>query len=147
MIRGARRWYAKGRVVGDVLPKRVQRDTLEWRKEADLVLGYIDDNLRFDSNSHVLTMDLLDDINRWLVDRGHHKWSDKTLVARFGEHDEVVRNRVRRDRARKGEGLSRPPYRSGVTDPFAPANDRAVPEPYRAWLGIRFVTESDMADD
>jgi putative DNA primase/helicase len=120
-------------------------DTREWRVDADQILSYIDDRLIFDPNRHIMTTDLLDDINQWLEARGHRKWSDKTLAARFGDHDEVTRNRVKKDRANKSEELSRPPGRLDYV--FNGPSAGPVPDRYRAWLGVRFATPADSGSD
>jgi putative DNA primase/helicase len=89
--------------------------------------------------------DLLDDINQWLEARGHRKWSDKTLAARFGDHDEVARNRVKRDRVYHSSELSRPPGRLDYV--FDGPSAGAVPARYWAWIGVRFATPDDLTSD
>jgi hypothetical protein len=127
------------------LPGRVAADTRAWRGESDQVLGYIGERLVFELRCHVMGTDLLADLNEWLVSRGHRPWSDKTLAARFGDHDEVARHRVEHGRARVGdEGLSRPPGRWMPGDPFVtPGPGDAIPERFRAWKGVRFRDKKD----
>jgi P4 family phage/plasmid primase-like protien len=52
-VEGARKWYAAD-MVFPTLPEQVEKDTLEWRKESDLILSFIGDCLKFDWNSHIL---------------------------------------------------------------------------------------------
>jgi P4 family phage/plasmid primase-like protien len=144
MVDGARRWYANGKIMSE-LPKQLDDDTRAWRAEADQILSHIDDRLIFDPNRHIMATDLLDDINQWLEARGHRKWSDKTLAARFGDHDEVARNRVKRDRVYHSSELSRPPGR--LDDVFDGTSAGAVPARYWAWIGVRFATPDDLASD
>jgi P4 family phage/plasmid primase-like protien len=142
MIEGAMRWYGRGRILPPP-PERVERDTTAWRKESDQVLAYLDDRVRFDPERHVAAADLLMDLNRWLHDRGHHPWSDKTLVARFGDHEVIGAHHVERRKKKKKKKkkntatLSRPP---GYGLAEAPAS-------YMAWLGLRFTTDQDLAED
>jgi hypothetical protein len=144
MVEGARRWYAAGKVMPEP-PARVAADTREWRVESDQVLAYLDEQLVFDPGWHVMALDLLDDVNAWLTSRGHRPWSDKTLAARFGEHDEIIRKGVRKRKVRKSDKLSRPPATVAETEPgFEPVGVRDVPAGlYAAWLGVRFATWED----
>jgi hypothetical protein len=107
-------------------PRRVEKDTLEWRKESDLILSFIGDTLKFDWSSHILARELHDVFNKYLVDKGHREWTDRTFVSRFGSHDECARNSVERKkiRAREGRSTLGGPGPTGVN--------------YVAWLGIRF---------
>ena len=133
MVEGARRWYELGRIMPSP-PERVEADTREWRTEADQVLAYADDRLVFDPDRHVMAKDLLDDLNNWLEARGHRKWSDKTLAARFGDHDETACHRVEKRKMRYSDAISRPPE---SLQPWA------APMTYAAWVGLRFATPVD----
>lgn len=125
MVEGARKWYAADRIMPQP-PKGVVDATLEWRKESDLVLSFIGDVLEFDWNSHILTKDLHEVFNKYLEEKGHREWADRTFVSRFGGHDECARNGVQRKkiRARDGRSTLGGPAPTGVN--------------YWAWLGIRF---------
>jgi putative DNA primase/helicase len=135
MIDGARRWYANGRRMSPP-PAQVQADTDGWRKESDQVLAYLDDRIRFDTGRHVMAGDLLRDVNHWLDDRGHRPWSDKTLAARFGDHELVNHHHVEKRKTRQSEAVSRPP---GYTT-------AGVPQSYAAWHGIRFLARDEDPD-
>lgn len=125
LVEGARKWYAADRIMPPV-PRAVERDTLEWRKESDLVLSFIGDVLAFDWDSHVLATELHEVFNKYLADKGHREWTDRTFVGRFGGHDECARNGVQRKKIRVREGRSTlgGPAPTGVN--------------YHAWLGVRF---------
>jgi putative DNA primase/helicase len=125
LVEGARKWYAADMIM-PAPPERVEKDTLEWRKESDLVLSFIGDVLEFDWNSHILTKELHEVFNKYLADKGHREWADRTFVSRFGGHDECARNGVQRKkiRARDGRSTLGGPAPTGVN--------------YWAWLGIRF---------
>ncbi|MGW2213246.1 phage/plasmid primase, P4 family, partial [Streptomyces sp. NPDC001781] len=124
-VEGARKWYAADQIF-PTLPEDVEKDTLEWRKESDLVLSFIGDCLSFDWNSHVLARELHEVFNKYLADKGHREWTDRTFVSRFGSHDECARNTVQRKKIRAREGLS-----SMERSPKIGVN-------YQAWLGVRF---------
>ncbi|MFD8226925.1 phage/plasmid primase, P4 family [Streptomyces massasporeus] len=125
MVEGARKWYAADRIMPP-LPKRVEDDTLDWRRESDLILSFIGDVLTFDWNSHILAKELHEVFNKYLEEKGHREWADRTFVARFGGHDECSRNGVQRKkiRARDGRSTLGGPPPTGVN--------------YHAWLGVRF---------
>lgn len=125
MVEGARKWYAADRIMPQP-PKDVVNATLEWRKESDLVLSFIGDVLEFDWNSHILTRELHEVFNKYLEEKGHREWADRTFVSRFGGHDECARNGVQRKKIRACDGRS---TRGGQ----APTGVN-----YWAWLGIRF---------
>lgn len=125
MVEGARAWYAADRIM-PALPARVEKDTLEWRKESDLILSFIGDCLAFDWNAHILAKEMHEVFNKYLADKGHREWTDRTFVGRFGSHDECARNSVQRKkiRARDGRSTLNPSSATGVN--------------YYAWLGVRF---------
>ncbi|MER7487941.1 phage/plasmid primase, P4 family [Streptomyces sp. NPDC126497] len=125
VVEGARKWYAAGRIMPPV-PKRVEDDTREWRKESDLILSFISDVLTFDWNSHITARELHEVFNKYLADKGHREWTDRTFVSRFGGHDECTRNGVQRKKIRAKDGRSTlsPEIATGVN--------------YYAWLGVRF---------
>jgi P4 family phage/plasmid primase-like protien len=124
-VEGARKWYAAGQIMPPP-PKRVEDDTLDWRRESDLILSFIGDVLKFDWNSHILAKELHEVFNKYLEDKGHREWTDRTFVSRFGSHDECGRNGVQRKKIRAREGRSTLDKSSttGVN--------------YYAWLGVRF---------
>ena len=146
MVEGARKWYENNRVMPED-PVKVVVDTWEWREESDQVLSYIADRIKFDPERHIATQDLLNDVNDWLKTRGHHTWSDKTLAARFGDHETVTGNRVTTGRVRHTGTASRPWGASHFEpdpDPWVTLRGpKPLPERYRAWVGVRFREHSD----
>lgn len=139
-VEGARSWYASKRVLPEP-PARVTADTRAWRAESDLVLGYWAERLVPSHGHHVMSQDLLDDFTAWLRSHNHQKWSDKTFVSRFGNHDETTRHRVEKRQQRLDAGLSRPPIEDSWNEPPRPS-----PMRYAAWLGVRFRTAADDAE-
>ncbi len=85
VVAGARQWYAADRVMPD-LPEQVQADTDGWRVESDLVLGFVSEELVPEAGVHVLTSEVLDELNKWLQQRGHRPWSSQLLTSRFEGH-------------------------------------------------------------
>jgi P4 family phage/plasmid primase-like protien len=134
LVAGAVKWYAADRVMPP-LPERVEADTRGWRAESDLIVAYFDEQLTFDAGRHISTVDLFKDFTKWVTERGHHQWTDRTFAARFSGHDEVSR-RVAKRKVRKG------PARSTRHPGFG--GDMG-PETYAAWVGIRFRTPADDA--
>lgn len=125
MVEGARKWYEAGQIMPPP-PRQVEEDTLEWRRESDLILSFIGDILTFDWDSHIHAKELHEVFNKYLADKGHREWTDRTFVSRFGSHDECTRNGVQRKKIRARDGRST----LGFTEPTG-VN-------YYAWLGVRF---------
>lgn len=141
LVEGARRWYEADKVMPP-LPVRVELDTLEWRKESDMALSFIQEHLVIDPESHVRTADVRDMLNRWLAAQGMHAWNDKTVTTRLGGHDEFTRHRIGKTFMRRNDRLSLPehgPAVAGGADPF----DGPAPEHYKAWTGVRWKTADD----
>lgn len=85
VVEGARQWYAADRVMPD-LPEQVQSDTDAWRLESDLVLAFVSERLVPEPGCHVLTSQVLAELNLWLEIRGHRPWSSQLLTSRFEGH-------------------------------------------------------------
>jgi len=137
IVDGARTWYAADCVM-PALPDRVVADTRAWRVQADHVLGYVTDRLVIDPDRHVMSSDLLVDFNAWAVERGLRAWGDQTLSERFGGHAEISGAGVEKRKLVNGPGVSRPP-----------GSFLAAPAPPRSmgWVGVRFRTAADDAED
>lgn len=90
---GARRWYELEKIMPP-LPARVERDTVEWRKESDLVLAFIGEHLIFDLDACIAGSELRSVFNSWVKEKGAREWGDKTFLSRFGGHDECSQNAV-----------------------------------------------------
>jgi putative DNA primase/helicase len=93
IIDGALKWYAAGQVMPP-LPQRVERDTAGWRRESDLVLAYMDEELTFEPAAYIRSGDLQQDFNNWLNGRHQAQWSAQTFNSRFGGHEEIARRGV-----------------------------------------------------
>lgn len=127
-VQGAVEWYRSGHIMPEP-PPEVEQDTRQWRRDADLVLGYWDDRLEADPESHVVVRELIQDFKLWLRSTGHpSEWSDKLISMRFSTHDETLNRRVTHGQLRVNDRLSRPAILEGSP----------VPERYKAWSGLRF---------
>lgn len=131
IVAGSVAWYHNNLSMPD-LPERVERDTLQWRTDTDVVLGYIGERLEFDPERHMTARDLLDDVNEWLVSRGHRTWSIELVSARFGGHSEFAAHHVIKKQIRDDGRRSRRPVRAGMV------TESADQDRYTAWLGIKF---------
>jgi putative DNA primase/helicase len=139
LVTGAQLWHALDRVMPPP-PEDVTRDTKTWRTESDLILAYIDERLVMDAGSVILSADLVVDLNEWLRAKGHRSWSEKLLASRLAGHDEIVRNRVVKERMRlngsvttTGERVSRP-----VHNPFSGPRLESPGQQPHVWRGIAF---------
>lgn len=139
MVEGAKRWYEMDRVMPEP-PKRVQDDTLKWRAGSDVIMGFFSEAIEPDPNSHIASVDLLEALNAYLIQRGQKGWSDKLLASRLQGHELAMRHRLELKRFRlSAEGLSRPgkyikPDAWGGNQGLA----KPLPAQFRAWTGIRF---------
>jgi P4 family phage/plasmid primase-like protien len=125
---GARRWYELEKIMPH-LPERVEADTLEWRKESDLILAFLDDHIEFDLDACIQGTELRTVFNTWIKEKGAREWGDKTFIARFGGHDQCAQHSVEYKSIFNPQRLSTP---SGFT-----AHKGTV----RAWLGVAWRTE------
>lgn len=137
LIEGARRWYQNDRRM-PAEPQSVREATHAWRKNADLLMRYIDDRLVFDSSRHVISTDLFADFNEWLKDNGHKGWSDQSFSARLSQHSQAVAHQVEKKRGIRSSrpGLSRSSRVIGATGVVPPKT-------FTAWTGVRFQTHHD----
>ncbi len=135
LVEGAQRWYAADQVMPEP-PVSVLADTLDWRKEADLVLAYADERLVFDRRCAIPSTDLAADFAAWMDERGQKPWSDRTFIGRMRDHESVKGGGCYYDRVRPGDcEISRSEH--------APLSARTLPERFRAWIGVRFGSDQD----
>ncbi len=144
LVDGAVAWYALDKTMPEP-PRLVEADSWAWRAESDVILAYADERLCFDADAHVMSTELLADLNEWQVAHSQRPWGDKTLAARFGDHEEAVAHQVEKRLIRATDimhgTLSRRPLAglvSGVPLHLPPPTTK-----YNAWLGVRFRADSD----
>lgn len=125
---GARRWYDLMRIMPQV-PDTVEADTLEWRKESDLILAFADDHLSFEAEACIQGAELRNVFNAWIKEKGSREWGDKTFLARFGGHDLCSQNAVEYK-------VIKNPQRLSTLEGF-----RAHRGTVRAWLGLAWRVE------
>jgi P4 family phage/plasmid primase-like protien len=130
LISAAVEWYANDRIV-TALPERVERDTLAWRMESDLILSYADERLYSDPDKHITAKDLLADFNEWLEGKNMYAWGEKKLIQRFGDHEHIRSNGIEKKFTRSKPGLSQ-----------SPNSDSSPTASYHAWFGVAFKDES-----
>lgn len=129
LVQGAMRWYQSGELMPQP-PVSVTDATEDWRKSADLLLRYVEDNVTFDPAAHVMGTDLYEDFSAWLKDNGHKPWTDQNFSLRLAQHPEMVRAGVEKKKGIRSSrgGLSRPPI----------IRSMGVPLQYAAWVGLGF---------
>lgn len=134
LVDGAWHWYDNGQTL-PTLPPAVEEDTRNWRKQADLIMAFLDDELiEFDTSSHIVGIDLLETFNGWLVSHGQHGWGDQLFAARFGQHEDITRRGIKKIKTKASARRSRRP---GASVGQLPSG--AQPASYQAWHGVRFV--------
>jgi putative DNA primase/helicase len=130
VIEGSRRWYEAGRVI-PAAPESVEADTLAWRADHDLVLGYIGERLVFDPEWSITAVDLLEDVNVWLVEHNLKPWGDRLVSTRFGGHELVSEHGVYKHNPRSPGKVDRlDKARVGSARP-------------KLWKGVRFRWSED----
>ena len=140
MVAGAQAWYARGRMMLPT-PERVEKETRDWRAETDLILGFSDDCLRFESGAFTQTQDMLKAFNDWSGERGHRPWNDRTFASRFGAHDMIRGAKVQQGRFSVGgkqqRGWSGVEINRDGTDPFTGEREpEEPPTPDEWWPGF-----------
>ncbi|WP_406380796.1 phage/plasmid primase, P4 family [Streptomyces sp. NBC_01618] len=142
LIEGARRWYKADRTMPEH-PADVREATRQWRAESDVVMRYWGERLVAGYDSHVMSKELMEDLNRFLGEIGQQPWSQKTAADRFSSHEETKGHKVTKAVVRRGRaGLSRPTA-TDVVDGWVSARPEA-PAQYHAYLGVRFAVDSDL---
>ena len=131
LVEGAQMWYKNDRQFPKPDPERIEKDRTEWRKKDDSVWRFIEEELEFDADAHIMSQDLFQEFNRWLALQGHRAWGDKTFSDRFDNHWGIAGKGVVKKRIRQQPGLSRP---SGVVA----LGSSSLPAQYQAWFGLRF---------
>ena len=131
-------------------PATVTNDTREWRRKSDLILRWFDDTLVAEITEAkadrgcgycIPGKDMYEAFAQWLDAEGHRKWSAQTFVDRFGQHDEIVSQRIVHDRVRLSTTKLRVDRKPSPFSLYNPPNP--LPERFRAWLHVRFRTEDD----
>lgn len=98
VVFGARKWYMAERTIYQA-PHKVVEDTNEWRAASDLVFAYLlEERLAFDPDACVLTREVYEDFNEWLAEKRQKPWSERMFNSRFGEHQEITRQGVYKNR-------------------------------------------------
>ena len=131
LVEGARAWYDNGRQFPKPDPEIIDRDRAEWRKRDDSVWRFIDEQLEFDPEAHVMSTDLFQQFTLWQSTQNQKQWGEKTFSDRLSNHEITADRGIYRKRLRKrpDSGLSRP---TGIV------SLAMIPEQYNAWLGLRF---------
>ena len=134
-VEGALRWYKDG---FPALPSSVEMDTRKWRKEADRILGFWDDQLVADRDACVVTTELHAAFNGWMEQNGHRGWPKELFGSRFCPHAETAGHGVAEGRPRNLDDLS-------VSRP--PGTLEGLPARPRVYIGVRFRTGMDDEKD
>lgn len=132
-VEGAKAWYASGRAPLP-LPATVQRDTDEWRTDADKIWGFIQDRMELDPEGQVLSTDLYAEFSRYLDRTGSAGWLDQTFATRLREHHLAHEHGIIKVRTRSLEDISRP---GSVYQEFAEGQQATV------WRGLRFAARPE----
>lgn len=133
LVEGAKRWYRDGRVM-PAMPRSVAKATARWRETVDLLGRYLDENIVFGGEHHVMATELFGDFSTWLKNRGHVAWSDQSFSSRLAQHEVVGAAGVEKKSKRRSaaSGLSRKAQWGTPTPLGEPPNQ------YLAWVGMRF---------
>jgi phage/plasmid-associated DNA primase len=117
---------------------------MDWRKEADRVLAFIDECLAFPASeaevSNVARADLYAAFCKFLDERGHAKWSQETFLSRFRSHELIRSRQVEEGQTRNHDTLSRPPLGPNVT--FSSSVPQ-LPKVVRVFKGVTFRADDE----
>ncbi|HEY1700794.1 MAG TPA: phage/plasmid primase, P4 family [Trebonia sp.] len=146
-VEGAMRWYARG--MADAQPPgQVVEDTLAWRKSADSIWRWLEENMSVpvtlpDPADHpwcVSKDEALDSINSMLEASGKAKWSVQTFTSRLLGHQESQRAGISELRTVRLKNISRPPLGA----PGAPR--RTLSSQVRVLTGLVFRPTEESSD-
>jgi putative DNA primase/helicase len=132
-VEGAMKWFADPET--SLAPtEKIAADTLEWRTQADRILGFWGEELHAERGARVLTTEVLKEFNAWLTRNGHNEWSKELFWPRFLQHEETSRHGVERGRTTGRKGLH---VRSAWIE---------TPKKPEVLFGVRFKTPSDKGE-
>ena len=136
LAEGAKRYYADRTIImDDKRPAGVVQATLDWRKQADRILAYVEERLSFDDpDGMVARADLYHDFVRFLDEQGHSKWSQETFLSRFRTHELIRSRMIAEGQTRNKDGLSRPMIPGATFSSSLPT----LPSVPRIFRGITF---------
>lgn len=140
LVAGAREHHAAGRSMPPH-PASVVQDTLDWRGQSDIVLRFWAECLEPDRQAFVVSRDLFEAFNEWLIAQGHKGRSIQAFTAQFGEHEITKGHGVFYQQAEVKEGQVQS-FRSLVPGVMGLPVARMSAPPrskVRAWWGVRFV--------
>lgn len=140
LVEGAKAWYAADKVLPPV-PTVVTRDTDRWRAQTDLILGFSQEHLVWDSTRAILTTDLVAEFDAWLRLNGHPSWGQNLLVERFGNHTLVQENNVTKVRRRVKEGQLSRPVSVGPRLRRHSDRDDVPTSPLAMWVGVAWMSD------
>jgi P4 family phage/plasmid primase-like protien len=93
IVEGSKRWYAAGKLLPD-LPAKIERANQEWKESSDPLYGFVEDELVLDPTSHILSMELFNAANDYVMSRGYSKMALSTLAQRLKRHPLLENNGV-----------------------------------------------------
>jgi P4 family phage/plasmid primase-like protien len=132
-VEGAIKWFANPET--SLAPtKKIADDTLEWRAQADRILGFWGEELWPDPDACVLTTEVLREFNVWLTRNGHKEWSKELFWPRFLQHEKTNHHGAERRRVSTPKGLH---LRNAWS---------AVPPRPEVLLGVRFQKPADKGE-
>jgi P4 family phage/plasmid primase-like protien len=135
LVEGAKRWYTAEHRMPDA-PRAVVEATRKWRAESDVVLRYWNERVVSDTEAHVMSTELVEDFTAFLKELNQPVWSSKTILDRFGSHEETKQRYVTKRQLQGQPGLSRPTRRSDAWSTAHPV----APHRYMAWVGVKFAS-------
>ena len=92
------------------LTRVIDRDRADWRKRDDSLWRFLDEELEFNPEAHVMSTDLFHAFNLWQATQNQRAWGEKMFSDRLTNHELTAEHGVYRQRTRRarGSGLSRP---------------------------------------
>lgn len=105
VVEGARRWYDADDNLP--MPVTVRADTDSWKEDIDVVAAFVSEHLEPDPASCVLSSELFQTFDTWLVGHGHARWNDQTFTARLQASAWAQANDVAKTQTRNLADLSR----------------------------------------
>jgi putative DNA primase/helicase len=137
LIEGSVAWYENDRRMPAV-PDRILADTAAWRGKTDQLMAYLEDRLVPAPASHIVSTDLLADLNDWLKDQGHKPWAANKLKDRLEQHPLFKQHRMAFARVRRNPADPASTRPDRAESSWVPVVPRQAAAQYTALKGVRF---------
>lgn len=92
-VEGAYKW-ANNKNAENNVPASIRKSVNEWRYSSDSILSWFDQNIEVDTDSYILTMDLVDSYNKWAKINFQSELTLKSFLSLFKNNQVFKSNKI-----------------------------------------------------